>query len=102
MPKTLTPGHKYAALHFENKDAFTEIQFIEKRKTEDGKFVTVNDGTTVEELLTILINRIGFLNSKNPCRENTITLTKLEEALMWQIKRTVDRAKRKVEGTPKP
>ena len=30
--------------------------------------------------------------------ENAITITKLEEALMWQNKRTLDREKRGVEG----
>lgn len=39
-----------------------------------------------------------LLNSKYPCRENSITLTKLDEALMWQKKRTEDRIARGVEG----
>lgn len=39
-----------------------------------------------------------YLNNKFPCRENAITITKLEEALMWQEKRTQDRVQRNVEG----
>lgn len=39
------------------------------------------------------------LNAKFPCRENSVTITKLEEALMWQEKRTKDREARGVEGT---
>jgi hypothetical protein len=38
------------------------------------------------------------LNGKFPCRENSIAITKLEEALMWLNKRTADRVKRGVEG----
>lgn len=38
------------------------------------------------------------LNQKFPCRENAITLTKLDEALMWQSARTADRIIRGVEG----
>lgn len=41
------------------------------------------------------------LNKKFPCRENALTITKLEEALMWQEKRTKDRVKRGVEGADK-
>jgi hypothetical protein len=32
------------------------------------------------------------------CRENSLAITKLEEALMWLEKRTADREARKVEG----
>ena len=35
---------------------------------------------------------------KFPCRENAISITKLEEAIMWQEKRTSERIKRGVEG----
>jgi hypothetical protein len=41
------------------------------------------------------------LNSRFPCRENTLTITKLEEALMWQERRTKDRESRGVEGYDK-
>lgn len=34
-----------------------------------------------------------------PCRENSISITKLEEAIHWQEARTRDREQRKVEGT---
>lgn len=37
-------------------------------------------------------------NGKYSCRENAITITKIEEALMWQEKRTKDRLARGVEG----
>ena len=33
------------------------------------------------------------------CRENSIAITKLEEALLWLNKRTQDRIARNVEGT---
>jgi len=44
--------------------------------------------------------RIEFYqSSKFKCRENAIAITKLEEALLWLNKRTMDRERRKVEGT---
>lgn len=41
---------------------------------------------------------LEYLNKKFPCRENAMTITKLDEALMWQEKRTADRKDRGVEG----
>jgi len=38
------------------------------------------------------------LNDAFPCRENSLTITKIEEAIHWQDARTKDRERRKVEG----
>jgi hypothetical protein len=38
------------------------------------------------------------LNESFPCRENSLTITKIEEAIHWQDARTRDRIKRNVEG----
>lgn len=63
------------------------------------KEVGVN-GVTHEALLAILIDRLSMFN-KGPyaCRENSLALTKLEEALMWLNHRTRAREERGVEGT---
>lgn len=39
------------------------------------------------------------LNDAIPCRENALTITKIEEAIHWQEARTKDRLKRAVEGS---
>ena len=41
---------------------------------------------------------IESLNESFPCRENALTLTKIEEAIHWQDARTADRTRRAVEG----
>lgn len=41
------------------------------------------------------------LNDAFPCRENALTITKIEEAIHWQDARTKDRQNRKVEGENK-
>ena len=41
---------------------------------------------------------IESLNESFPCRENALTLTKIEEAIHWQEARTANRIKRGVEG----
>lgn len=101
--KILTPGHKYVAQNFENTESGQTIQFIEKEATIDHPttLITINDGTTNEELIEVLIDRLNFLNAKFPCRENSIAITHLETALLWLNKRTADRIKRGVEGQHK-
>lgn len=41
------------------------------------------------------------LNDAFPCRENALTITKIEEAIHWQHARTRDRKNRQVEGQNK-
>ena len=98
--KILTEGHKYELSMFEASENVQTIQFIEKVPKEEGstELITINNGTTNEEVLSILIDRMQYLQSKFPCRENAIVITKLEESLMWLNKRTSDRLKRGVEG----
>ena len=94
-------GHQFEMSNFENKDQQGQIlQFIHKEPKEEGstELVTISDGTTNEEVLEVLIDRMNFLQSKFPCRENALVITKLEESLMWLNKRTQDRMKRNVEG----
>ena len=80
------------------------MQFIEKRLTGEiepaaaGQLITVNNGTTNEEVLRVLIDRLNCMNKKFPCRENSIVITHLETALLWLEKRTADRKTRGVEG----
>jgi len=62
----------------------------------DGSY---ENGTTLEEMLRVSIERLKDLNSRFACRENSIAITKMEEALMWLNKRTEDRKARGVEGT---
>lgn len=56
------------------------------------------EGTTLEEMLRVSIERLNDLNRRFSCRENSLAITKMEEALMWLKKRTEDRKGRGVEG----
>lgn len=93
-------GHTYELANFENKGFSQTLQFIHKEVVIGGKneLKTIADGTTNEEVLEMLIDRMNYLQSKFPCRENALVITKLEESLMWLNKRTADRVKRNVEG----
>jgi hypothetical protein len=96
----LRKGHKYNLPLFEDNSKSMDIQFIEKEciNQETGELKTINDGITNEQLLTVLIDRMNHMQSKFPCRENSIATTHLETALLWLEKRTADRKKRNVEG----
>jgi len=60
------------------------------------------NGLTNEALLAILAHRIRFLNAGQfSCRENSLALTKIEEAAHWLEARTKDRLARNVEGENK-
>lgn len=99
--KTLVAGHTYELPNFQNKDAAGQIlQFIHKEPVEEGssELTTIADGTTNEDVMEVLINRLEFLQSKFPCKENACAITHIQEAKMWLEKRTNDRLKRNVEG----
>jgi hypothetical protein len=61
------------------------------------------NGAFVETVISAAKQRIEFYqeanNGKFKCRENAMAITKLDEALLWLNKRTLDRENRKVEGT---
>ena len=59
------------------------------------------NGCQVTDIIAVAKHIIEKLNAKFPCRENAMTITKLDEALMWQDKRTKDREARNVEGLSK-
>jgi hypothetical protein len=88
----VVPGHTYICHNFENQHGQT-IDFIRKEPKEQGstELVTCMEGTTNEAITEMLIDRMQYLQSKFPCRENAIVITKLEECLMWLEKRTADR-----------
>jgi hypothetical protein len=98
--KVLVTGHGYELSNFEDSSTTQNLQFI--HKVDASGLVLIQDGKTNEEVLKVLMDRLHHLQRVNPCRENAIVITKLEEALMWLNKRTQDRIDREVEGTAKP
>jgi hypothetical protein len=102
--KIIIEGHKYELENHENPTGIPNqtLQFIEKRPAGEGfapgSLLTVNEGTTNEEVLKVLIERMNSMQAKFPCRENAIITTHLETALLWLEKRTADREARGVEG----
>ena len=74
---------------------YAKVKFQEGPIKENG----VN-GCHNEDLIAIVLDRLQCLNQGDfKCRENSIAITKLEEAMMWLNRRTLDRRSRGVEGT---
>ena len=83
----------YLLHDFKEENPPQEVIFYEM--AEDGSYI---NGTTLEEMLRVSIERLQDLNSRFACRENSLAITKMQEALMWLNARTADRIKRGVEG----
>lgn len=103
--RSLDDGHRYEAEAHQGEGPPQAIQFVKKQMVTDAhgnrEFVTVTPGTTNEELLRIVADRIAKLNAKASCVENHTALGHLHLALAALESRTRDRRARNVEGTPK-
>jgi len=87
--------HHFKVINVETDEPVTAIDMQKGPINECG----VN-GCANEDLIAIVLKRLScFQGSDYKCRENAVAITKLEEALMWLRKRTLDREARGVEGT---
>ena len=58
------------------------------------------NGITDEALIAVVIDRLRQFNAGElRCRENSLAITKLEEAMLWLLARSYRRVARGVEGT---
>jgi len=74
---------------------FNEISFkIQNGPIKENGVNGCQVDTLIETAMIILMQ----LNINFPCRENSVAITKLDEALLWLLKRKSDREKRGVEG----
>ena len=89
-----------------NSNKFEDFVDLDENRVsfriQDGpiKEVGVN-GIQVTDMLEYVLEVYKSLNKAFPCRENSLTITHIEEALHWQDARTKDRLKRQVEGLNK-
>ena len=59
------------------------------------------NGVQITDVLEYVKEVYESLNTDFRCRENALTITKIEEGLHWQDARTKNRVKRNVEGDNK-
>lgn len=100
---------KFTAANYEDENDMPAGGFVEgiglKINWQDGPLGRGEDrlepnGTFVETVIAAAKQRIEYYNSTQfRCRENSLAITKLDEALHWLQHRTADREARNVEGT---
>lgn len=59
------------------------------------------NGCQIDDILVFCLGTLQTFNKKFACRENSLAITKLQEALMWLEERTRNREARGVEGYDK-
>ena len=59
------------------------------------------NGCQIDDIVKFAADTIAVLNKKFSCRENSLAITKLEEAWLWLQARKMDREARNVEGLDK-
>ena len=84
--------------------AFKEFMQLEGNKLtvymQDGTAKDVGkNGVQASDLIFFIRELFASLNESVPCRENALTITHLDEAWHWQLRRDSDRLIRGVEGT---
>ncbi len=60
------------------------------------------NGVQLTDVLRICLARYRMLNTSFPCRENSLVITNLQQAIMWDDERTAQRTLAGVEGFDKP
>ena len=60
------------------------------------------NGRQIDDVIAWAKEKIEGFNKAFPCRENSMVVTKLDEALLWLLKRKLDREARNVEGKNQP
>jgi hypothetical protein len=89
-------------IELENADDVSGIAPVVKFTVQSDPVSAVGvNGLQAVDMLEYVKNLFKSLNDTFPCRENSITITKIEEAIFWQEARTRDRMKRGVEGQNK-
>lgn len=110
-------SNKYTSVHCEpkNKQIFNAPHHFMVKSVKDPEEILsfidfqcgpikVNgvNGVMNEDLLIMVLERLNcFQESNFRCRENSIAITKIEEALLWLRKRTMGRERKGIEGTHK-
>src|ERR1035437_3625022 len=103
--KVITPGHSYKLFNCDDKESWQVLSFIHKDIKGDSTdrdptiLETVEDGTSNEEVLKVMIDRIEYLQSKMPCEENEDVIGLLSGALALLNHRTERRMREGIEGT---
>ena len=96
-----TRGHVYKIGN--EGEGTQELRFVRKgpKSPEDSSLEVVEDGTTTEAVIEVLIDRLTFLDNRVESDFNKRAIQSLTDARTALIERSLDREAREVEGTNK-
>ena len=98
----MVPSMEQRFIEIENQEDVKGVPAIVKFTIQSDLISEVGiNGCQARDMLEYVKCLFESLNDVFPCRENSLTITKLEEALHWQDARTSDRKRRRVEGKNK-
>lgn len=78
--KVIDPGHKYKLLSLDGEINQT-LTFVKRKGLKFPGNKNKYPGTTLQDVVHCLLNRIRFLQNQIPCIENEIILKNLQECL---------------------
>lgn len=88
--KVITEGHRYHLKNHEVPDNYQELQFIHKEYA-NGYLSMVKDGVQNIEVLTMLLDRYQYLQSRLDCNSNSKIIALLQECIVLEEERDKDR-----------
>lgn len=100
--KIIEPGHYYILDNFESTEGVVQsLRFVQKVPVRtDGTVLKIKStGTTNKDVITVMIDRMEYLQEKMPCEENLGVIDHLKSVMALLDQRTRDRKLRGVEGT---
>lgn len=93
--------HDFIVVKADNISIHDSESILAKIHFQEGPIQTDGvNGVTNEDLISMVITRLEYFNRTDfRCKENAMAINKLEEALLWLRKRTMEREQRGVIGT---
>lgn len=89
--EVVDPGHVYSLKHFDTKQAktvpFNILTFVKREGDKYPGNVGHHPGTTTQEVLRVLIDRIKYVDNQLPCKENERVLYYLRLSLTYLERR---------------
>lgn len=88
--KIIDVGHKYELLAIDGKVKQT-LTFVKRKGLNYPGNKTAHPGTTIQDVVHCLSNRIRYLNNQIPCVENEVILANLQTILLMLEQRASKR-----------
>jgi len=94
-------AYRTAGVAQEYKEHIGDDEVLSIKFQTGGTATNDKNGIFIEDLLVVAYAKLNEFNKALPCRENSLALTKIEEAILWLTARKAEREYRNVYGKDK-